>query len=232
MPTYNIYCDESCHLHHDAADHMVIGAVWCLKDRVPSISQRLTELKGKHGLRKEWELKWTKISVRKLGLYKDLIDFFFDDDDLHFRASVAPKALLRTAAEVSPNDEAYYNMFFYTLAWILDPAEKYNLYLDYKDTNTAKRTRALRDYLCESKYDFDRKMIEIVQPVRSDESALLQIADFLTGAIGYAKRHENKSPAKAAVVEHLRHRSGVSLSKSTLLGARKFNLFFWPVPQE
>jgi len=27
--TYNIYCDESCHLEHDGIPTMVIGAVWC-----------------------------------------------------------------------------------------------------------------------------------------------------------------------------------------------------------
>lgn len=29
---YNIYCDESCHLPHDAFDLMVIGGLSCPKD--------------------------------------------------------------------------------------------------------------------------------------------------------------------------------------------------------
>ena len=30
MPrTYNIYCDESCHLEHDHLGVMALGAVWC-----------------------------------------------------------------------------------------------------------------------------------------------------------------------------------------------------------
>ena len=36
------------------------------------------------------ELKWTKISPGKLDLYKDLVNYYFDDDDLHFRALIIP----------------------------------------------------------------------------------------------------------------------------------------------
>jgi hypothetical protein len=29
IPTFNVYCDESCHLEHDRQQAMVLGAVWC-----------------------------------------------------------------------------------------------------------------------------------------------------------------------------------------------------------
>ena len=28
--TYNIYCDESCHLENDDKPVMLLGAIWCL----------------------------------------------------------------------------------------------------------------------------------------------------------------------------------------------------------
>ena len=27
--TYNVYCDESCHLENDGQKAMVLGAIWC-----------------------------------------------------------------------------------------------------------------------------------------------------------------------------------------------------------
>ena len=30
--TYNIYCDESCHLRNDGQKAMVLGALWCPLD--------------------------------------------------------------------------------------------------------------------------------------------------------------------------------------------------------
>lgn len=30
--TYNIYCDESCHLEHDRQKAMVLGGIWCPYD--------------------------------------------------------------------------------------------------------------------------------------------------------------------------------------------------------
>lgn len=54
---FNIYCDESCHLEHDAIPVMVLGAVWCRADRVEQISRRIRELKIKHGLLRSDELR-------------------------------------------------------------------------------------------------------------------------------------------------------------------------------
>ncbi len=227
MPTFNIYTDESCHLEHDGESCMVIGAVWCLKDRVPDISQRLADIKRKHGLHPRWELKWTKVSNSKIRVFQDVLDFFFDDDDLRFRAIVADKTELDHSKHKRSHDDWYYRVHFETIAWILDPSEKYNLYLDYRDTNTSARAETFRDYVCQQKFDFDRKSIERVQPVRSHESAVLQLADLLTGALAYSARGLDASKSKTTLVEQVKRRAGVSLESSTILGARKFNISFW-----
>ena len=31
--TFNVYCDESCHLENDHQKAMVLGAVWCPLDK-------------------------------------------------------------------------------------------------------------------------------------------------------------------------------------------------------
>ena len=79
---FNVYCDESCHLEHDKVNKaMALGAVWCPKNKTREINKRLIEIKAKHGIPKESEVKWTKISPCNEPLYRDIIDYFFDDDD-------------------------------------------------------------------------------------------------------------------------------------------------------
>lgn len=47
--TYNIYCDESCHLENDHQKVMVLGAVWCPLEKRREIAVRLT---GVYGIRR------------------------------------------------------------------------------------------------------------------------------------------------------------------------------------
>lgn len=96
---YNVYCDETCHLEHDGINDMVIGAVWCPQNKLREINQRIKEIKARNGISPSTELKWTKVSPAKVQAYKDVIDYFFDDDDLHFRAIIIPdKSKLNHAA--------------------------------------------------------------------------------------------------------------------------------------
>ena len=46
--TYNIYCDESCHLEHDHKRFMFLGSVSSAFPQVRRHSERIKELKKKH----------------------------------------------------------------------------------------------------------------------------------------------------------------------------------------
>ena len=85
---YNIYCDESCHLEHDGIKPMAIGAVWCPREAKDTIFARLREIKVEHGLTPSCELKWNAVSPSKLAYYKDVMNYFFDNQDLHFRVLI------------------------------------------------------------------------------------------------------------------------------------------------
>ena len=63
--------------------------------------------------------------------------------------------------------------------------------------------------------------------MQSHDVLLLQLADVLIGALSYVHRGLHDSPAKQALVAHLRHRSGLRLEQSSLWRAEKFNLFVW-----
>ena len=229
MPiTYNIYCDDSCHMEHDRPPVMVLGAVWCPLEKAHEISVHIRELKKSHGLSTTFEIKWTKVSQGQQAFYLDLLDYFFDNDDLHFRALVVQdKSKLQHELYEQTHDTWYYKMYFEMLKVILEPQSCYRIYLDIKDTRSAVKTSKLHDVLCNNIYDFQRQIIERVQTVRSHEVEILQFTDMLIGAVSYVNRGLSGNTAKAALVERMRERSGYSLTKTTLLKESKVNLFMW-----
>lgn len=225
---YNIYCDESCHLENDHQQVIVIGAVWCPLDKKDEVFHRIREIKIRHGLHPDFEIKWTKVSQAKVTFYLDVMDYFFDDDDLHFRALIVPdKGKLNHERFKQSHDDFYYKMFFDMLKVILNPTEKYRIYIDYKDTHGAEKVRRLHDVLCNNMYDFSRSIIERVQTVCSKEVQLIQLADLLIGAISYTNRKLSANQGKKQLVERMIQRSGYSLTRSTLLLEKKVNLFCW-----
>lgn len=227
----NIYCDESCHLEHDGQQVMVIGGVSCPKNKAREIASRLREIKLRHGYPStRFEAKWSKVSPAGVQLYTDLVDYFFDDDDLHFRAIVVPdKSVIDHQRFSQDHDTWYYKMYYHMLVVLLDPRCEYRIYLDIKDTQSAAKIRNLHEVLSSTTKDYERKIVQQVQTVRSDEVEQLQLADILIGAVCFANRthHEGRSPAKLQLVERVKKRSRYSLTGTTLLRENKFNLLNW-----
>lgn len=175
---YNIYCDESCHLEHDGINVMVLGAIWCPQPKLKEINHRIQEIKVRNGIKKEAELKWTKLSPSQQNAYIDLINYFFDDDDLHFRAVVIPdKSKLDHKRFKQTHDDWYYKMYFEMLKHILAPRDRYEIYIDIKDTHSFRKSQKLKEVCCNSMYDFSSSIIERLQPIRSDEVQIMQLVD-------------------------------------------------------
>ena len=226
--TFNVYCDESCHLEHDGHLVMVLGAAWCALEKSREIAVSVREIKRKHGMKTGFEAKWTKVSPAKKELYLELIDYFFDNDNLSFRAVVIPdKSKLRHKDYGQDHDTWYYKMFFRLLDVLFKPNNSYRVYMDRKDTRSAGKTAELHKILADSRHDYSRKLIERVQDVRSDEVETMQLADLLIGAISYANRGQSGNEGKEALVECVRRRSGCSLTGSTPFSERKFNILVW-----
>jgi hypothetical protein len=224
----NVYCDESCHLEHDHQSAMTLGALWCKKDRARQAADRMREIKARHGLAEKFEVKWTKVSPAKVQFFLELVDYFFDEEDLHFRALIVPdKSRLEHGAFGQTHDDWYYKMYFDLLKVVIEPESRYHIYLDLKDTQGKAKVRKLHEVLAHAHYDFSREIIERIQTVRSHEVELLQLADLLIGAVSYANRGLSSSTAKTALVEHVRRRSRYSLTQTTLLRESKVNLFCW-----
>jgi len=224
----NIYCDESCHLENDRIPVMVLGAVWCPAAKVRGVAERLREIKVEYGLTPHRELKWNKVSPAKLKFYLAVLNYFFDDDDLHFRAVViTDKSKLPKDGPRQNHDEWYYGICFDLLEPIIDPTKSHCVYLDIKDTRGETKRSKLERVLREKREDHSGSIIHRVQQIRSHESELLQLADLLIGAVGYANRGLETSVAKQSLIARIRTRSRKKLTGSTWLREEKFNLFFW-----
>lgn len=216
--TFNIYCDESCHLQHDHKKFMFLGSVSSAYPQVKRHCRRIEELKRSHNFYAE--IKWANVSMSKLRFYLDLVDYFFDTD-LCFRAIGIEKSRIKCDDFNTSFDDFYYKMYYQLLNYNIDTLCHYNVYLDIKDTLSALKVRRLKEIL-NVKFGVFRN----VQNIRSDESLLMQLADFLMGAISYNVNEEVKAnPAKVLIIEKIsRHAQLPDLGKTNY--SDKLNIFF------
>ena len=228
---FNVYCDESCHLEHDHQPIMALGAIWCPQSESRRLSAELRDMKARH--RARGELKWSKASVSRLPFYLEVVDWFLAESPLHYRGLVVleKQRLNHAAFNQGDHDLFYYKMYFSLLNKILSPDSQYFIYLDVKDTRSRIKLRKLNEVLCNNVYDFTSQMIRHLQNIHSHESELMQVADFLTGAIAYKHRKLSGNAAKLAVIAHLEAKLGRSLLRATPLREEKLNLFLF-TPQQ
>jgi hypothetical protein len=235
MSEINIYCDESCHLENDQSNVMVLGGITCPDADKRKTFERIRDIKQKHKLAKDFEIKWTKVSESKINFYLDLVDYFFDNESLRFRALIVPeKNKLRHRDFSQSHDQFYYKMYYDMLKILLNPAFQYNIYLDVKDTNGAEKIKKLEDLLglfLKKKYCLNKPIIKRIQEVRSNEVELLQLADLLIGAVSYLNRGAGINKGKLKIIDYIRKKTLHPLDCSTLPAENKFNLFKW-TPQE
>ncbi|MFC1701283.1 DUF3800 domain-containing protein [Pseudomonadota bacterium] len=225
--TFNIYCDESCHLENDNKPVMLLGAIWCLKSEVSRLSKEIENIKLKH--RATGELKWTKVSLARLSFYSDLLNWFVFEPAIHFRGLVVlnKEQLNHEVFNRGSHDDFYYKMYFSLLNKILHAANRYNIYLDIKDTRSRTKLKKLGEILCNDKFGATSQMIGNLQNIRSHESHLLQVCDFLLGAVSYRHRNLLSSSAKLAIVQQLEAQLGRNLLEPTYPSEMKFNLFLF-----
>lgn len=222
---YNVYCDESCHLENDDSNVMVLGAVWCPKNKSRDIAENIRKIKIRHDLPPYFEVKWTKVSPGKIKLYQDMIKYFFAEENLNFRAVVIPdKSKLRHELYNQDHDLWYYKMYYVMLKEILDPLAIYRIYLDIKDTRSAKKVHGLENVL---RNTYFQSTIEHVQNVRSEEIEQIQMADLILGAIGHANRKLDGSEAKQALIRKIEEGRRKGLMRNSYRWEKKFNLFVW-----
>jgi Protein of unknown function (DUF3800) len=218
MKTYNLYCDESCHLERDEHQYMIIAYVSCAANQVRLHNSNIRKLKSNAGINSE--VKWVSLSKSGYPLYNDLIDYFFATD-LQYRAIVIDKSHLKHEEFKQNHDDFYYKMYYQLLSKKILPENNYNIYLDIKDTRSAKKVHGLQDYLNRQYFS-----VKKLQNIKSHEVEMMQLTDIITGALNYHLRGLTKVIAKTKIIQKIQQHSKLALNRSTAMSAQKVNLFF------
>lgn len=225
----DIYGDESCHPERDGNDLMVLGAVSVPHARTREVAHAIRDLKETHGLARDFEIKWTKVSPAKSGFYVALVDLFSDDPDLDFRGYIAHgKTQLRHADFAQDHDTWYHKTYYAMLLPLIQRRDAaFRIYIDIKDTRGGTKAQVLHDVISAKLRDSDHEIVERIQIVQSHEVEVLQLVDLLIGAVTYRNRGLHANAGKNAVVARLEAVARTRLDYSTPLGADKVNLFQW-----
>lgn len=217
MKSFNLYCDESCHLQNDRQEYMLIAYTISSYNQTKLHLEAIKQIKAKHKFKNE--IKWNSVSKSKYEFYVDLIDYFFASD-LQFRSIVVKKENIKIG-EGETFDDFYYKMYYQLLYHKMNMEYAYYVYLDIKDTLSAKKVNRLKDIL-----NISYSGIKTVQNIRSEENLLMQLTDLFMGALSYHLRGLNKVIAKNKLIERLKIHTQLPLNKSTYKSYSKFNLFF------
>ncbi|MDD5805998.1 MAG: DUF3800 domain-containing protein [Eggerthellales bacterium] len=227
---FNVYCDESCHLENDGQPVMGLGAVLCPARYASEINHELKSLKSAYGMPANYELKWTKVGKSKMSYYRAVIDLFARYGTLRFRGYIIDKSTIdHSLIPGQTHDVWYYKMYYKMLKPVVESDfAEYRIYVDIKDTRGFEKTQELKRILGCGVRDYCGERITRIQEVRSHEVELLQLADFILGAVVYENRGKLSSKAKVEVIEYLKEATGYSdLTHATSYRSHKMNLWMW-----
>lgn len=224
---YNLYIDETCHLEHDKQSVMCIGYTKIPHNDYLKVKDDLRKIKLKH--KSATEIKWSKVSLSRIELYKDWIDYFFDQN-IAFRCVLVKNKRNLDHDKFNRGD---HNAFYYKMIYLLlhnkyvNPSdEQYRVILDIKDSRGIERLKELDECLNPLE---DEKSFVYFQHIRSHENELIQLSDLLIGAVGFKARKEHTKPdaskVKCELIDYLEKKSGYSLDEGTIPWESKFNIF-------
>lgn len=220
-----IYCDESCHDLAPPHKFMAIGGLKVHRPEKTRLSRELRRLMQSRGLNSE--LKWSKVSTKRLEDYKKVVDFFFQHPQLTFRAIVIEQFKVKLEEYHGKDPElAFYKFYYEMLEKFLLPGNEYLILLDYKSNRGADRYMALKTYL--QNYLGQRARIRDLTIIDSSQTPLSQLCDILVGSVAAENNGFEKHAAKEQLASYIASSAGLStLCTSTLPppAAEKFNIF-------
>jgi hypothetical protein len=218
-----IYCDESRHDHSPQNRFMSIGGLWVPRPLKEAMTQKFRAARESVNLK--GEVKWSKVSQKRLADYQKLVDFFFDQPDLRFRAIVVDQSKVDVNRFHGGDRELGFYKFYFEMIekWIL-AGNRYLVLLDFKKNKGANRYTTLRRAL-ENKIR-GAAWIDDLTVIDSCQSPLAQLSDILTGAVAATCCGFTNASAKAQLAAYIGQRRGASLrTPDTNPAVTKLNVF-------
>ncbi|HHY54978.1 MAG TPA: DUF3800 domain-containing protein [Chloroflexi bacterium] len=222
---YNIYADEAS---ISEARYMLIGGLWSNWGIEPAIRNDLQAVRVQYRL--QAEMKWTKVSSAMLPAYRAFVDTFFAYEQLSFRCIVIDTHILDYRRFHRGDKElGFYKFYFQLISRNLTSGDLYWLYTDERRNRRASRLSTLK--ITVNRWWQKRAGVEplrAVEPRRSHDEELIQLADILLGAISYAWNKRTGSEAKLLLTTHIATQMGwPTLQLSTERLAKKLNIWHW-----
>ena len=121
----------------------------------------------------------------------------------------------------------YYKMYYEMIRYFLSTENSYEIYPDIKDTNSYQNFQDVADFLRIKLKDNNKKTIIKIQPIRSNESYILQVVDVLIGAMQYNKNGLNISVSKKEIINLIKENVVDGIDETTPYNKSKFNILVW-----
>jgi hypothetical protein len=169
------------------------------------------------------ELKWNKISPKFYELYEDIIDYFFQTEQLRFRTILVEADKVDNYVFNNKDIELGFYKFYYQLLhhWIFD-FNNYNIFVDLKVNRDKTRLRVLKNSLDNTNLTSG---IFQVQGLPSEQSLGIQLADILTGLTNAKFNKEITSTAKLGLITYIENTYLGNTISPTPKWEEKFNVF-------
>ncbi|MEP1085129.1 MAG: DUF3800 domain-containing protein [Algoriphagus sp.] len=228
MSIKNIYIDESCHLENDGFPVMCIGYLKIEATDYEDIKAGIKSIKLHY--KSPTEIKWNKLSISRMPMYRTLIDFFFDQP-IFFRCLLMKykDRLHHEDFNKGDHNSYYYKLVYFVLNSMTNPPRQneYRVFMDIKDTRGREQLEQIERVFV-NKYAGNSPFTHF-QHIHSDENELMQLTDLFIGAITYKARGEHlkkgASQVKKEIIDYLENKSGYSLDEGTEPWEEKFNIF-------
>lgn len=221
---FEVYCDESgleALSQKEAHLYTAIGGIWIPADYRAIFKDKMNAIKKKHEVRVE--LKWNKVSPKFFELYKEILSYFFQTDQLRFRVILIEANKVDNYTFNNTDVELGFYKFYYQLLhhWIFD-FNDYNIFLDLKVNRDKSRLKSLKKSLDLSNLTSG---IQQVQGLPSEQSLGIQLADILTGMVNAKFNNEITSKAKTGLIEYVENTFLGKSIKPTPKWEEKLNVF-------
>jgi len=221
---FEVCCDESGleALTNKSSHHFVaIGGLWYPEEYRPILKRRLREIKGQYTV--GGEIKWQKVSPRYLSCYKEVLDYFFQTEQLRFRCIIVETAKVDHIRFNNADGELGFYKFYYQMLnkWILD-FNAYTIFTDLKVNRNGNRLKDLKRVLERSNLT---SQIKDVQGLPSEQVAGIQLADLLTGMVNAKFNAKNTSAAKLELIRYTEEKYLGRSIAPTYKWEEKLNIF-------
>jgi hypothetical protein len=219
----SIYCDESRHEGQSEQRFMVIGGLWMPRNRRRQILEELHKIRVEHRI--VGELKWTKLSRKRLLAYQALVDHIAGLEDVHFRCIVVDKTKV-DADKFFQSDKqlGFWVFYWHCLKQWMGNRNTYVVNLDFKPEGLRSGPTRLKEILQNA--ILGRAWIRSLECVNSKVSPFCQIADMLVGAVGYQQNGLSESKVKSDFCTHVANAfRRQDLRGSDLPSVARFNIF-------